>query len=84
MKRRSDYEWVNYIGGSCGLRQRKDPNRVEARIVHIEQDQYEAVLLRRDDSNQGWLLGEVSLGVFDTSEEAEATIEKVLEDIWEK
>lgn len=83
MKRRSDYEWVNYIGGSCGLSNRKT-TRVEARIVHIEQGQYEAVILRRDDSNQGWLLGEVSLGIFDTSEEAEVTIEKVLEDIWEK
>jgi len=83
MKRRSDYEWVNYIGGSCGLRHRK-MHKVDAKIEHIEQDQYEAVLLRRDDSKQGWLLGEVSLGVFDTSEEAEATIEKVLEDIWEK
>ena len=82
--RRSDYEWVNYIGGSCGLRHRKT-NTTDARIEHTEQDSYEALIMRRDETSPSrWLKGYVSLGVFNSSEEAEAVIEKVLEDVWEK
>lgn len=82
--KRSDYEWVNYIGGDCGLRHRKT-HTVEARIEHIEQGLYEALLMRRDESSSiRWLKDPVSLGVFNSSEEAEAVIEKVLEEVWEK
>ena len=78
--KRSDYEWAYFIGGNCALRQRKG-GRSPARIDHIEQGKYEALLIRWKQ----WGMEEPwSLGVFDTSEEAEATIEKVLEDIWEK
>lgn len=80
--RRSDYEWVNYIGGNCGLRHRKT-NTIDARIEHIEQGLYEALIIRREGSMR-WLKDPVSLGVFNSPEEAEAVIEKVLEDVWEK
>jgi hypothetical protein len=76
---RADYEWANFIGGDCALRPRKG-GRFVARINHIEQGKYEAVVLRWEQwgSAEPW-----SLGVFDTSEEAEAIIEKALQPLWE-
>ena len=77
---RADYEWHYFIGGNCMLRLRKG-GRSAAKINHIEQGKYEAVVLRWEQwgSAEPW-----SLGVFDTPEEAEEVIEKTLQPLWEK
>lgn len=78
--KRIDYEWAYFIGGNCALRQRKG-GRSPARINHIEQGKYEALILRWEK----WGMGEPwSLGIFNTPEEAIEVIEKVLEEVWEK
>lgn len=78
--RRSDYEWVNYIGSGCALRARKG-GRSAAQINHIEQGKYEALILRWE---QWGMADPWSLGVFDSLEEAEEVIENVLQPLWEK
>jgi len=74
---RADYEWRYYIGGNCSFSNRF--GGTIAKITHVEQGVYEAILLRDSDPYKPW-----SLGMYDESNKAEAVIEKVLEEVWEK
>ena len=77
---RADYEWHYYIGGNCSLQPRKGGRNV-AKIIHVEQGKYEALLLRWEQWSQAepW-----SLGIYNDSNEAQAVIEQTLQPLWEK
>jgi hypothetical protein len=73
-----DYEWHYYIGGDCGLKHRKLPERI-AYIYHREQGQYEATLIRNQDLH-GNIIDTWSLGIFNDSNKAQAIINEILEE----
>ena len=76
---RADYEWRYFIGGDCALTRRKYQGLDLARIKHVEQGVYEAIILRNRDPNKLW-----SLGIYYDSDEAQEVIEQALEPLWEK
>lgn len=69
-----DYEWHYFIGGNCALVRRKYGGSI-ASIKHIEQGVYEAFILRDHDPYK-----EISVGVFNDSNEAQAVINQILEE----
>ena len=75
----TDYEWLYYIGGDCGFRDIKQ-NHVIARINHIVQGTYEALLVRREDDWPRSIKGYFPLGRFDNPESAQEVIESVVYD----
>ena len=75
---RADYEWHYFIGGDCALIRRTYGGAL-ARTYQREQGIFEAMILREHNPYKS-----VSLGIFTDSNEAQAVIEKALENLWEK
>ena len=73
---KADYQWRYYIGGNCSLSNRFGGSI--AKIDHVEQGVYEAILLRESDPYKPW-----SLGMYDESNKAQEAVHQALEPLWE-
>ena len=72
----TNHEWHYYIGGNCALKERNQNKKVVARIEHVEQGVYEAILVRREEKYHN-VKDYFPLGTFNNETDAMKSIERV-------